>query len=43
MGSPPKGLRGHTTTLVGKKIYLFGGDDGRGRSNELYILDIENL
>lgn len=39
-GTPPPGLRGHTATLVGgSKILLFGGFDGRGRSNDLYILD----
>jgi leucine-zipper-like transcriptional regulator 1 len=31
IGTPPKGLRGHTANLIGDKIYLFGGYDGRGR------------
>ena len=38
-GVPPPGLRGHTANLIGAKIFLFGGYDGRGRSNDLYILD----
>ena len=42
-GSSPKGLRGHTANLIGSKIYLFGGYDGRGRSNDLYILDTESM
>lgn len=40
-GTPPKGLRGHTANLIGNKIYLFGGYDGRGRSNDLYILNTD--
>lgn len=38
-GTPPPGLRGHTATLIGHKILFFGGYDGKGRTNELYILD----
>merc|ERR1719221_1037484 len=39
LGTPPPGLRGHTANLIGHKIFLFGGYDGKGRTNELYILD----
>lgn len=38
LGTPPPGLRGHTATLIGHKILLFGGYDGKGRTNELYLL-----
>jgi hypothetical protein len=38
-GQAPPGLRGHTATLIGSKIFLYGGYDGRGRSNDLYLLD----
>lgn len=37
-GSPPPGLRGHSATLVGSKMVLFGGFDGRRRTNEVYVL-----
>ena len=39
----PPGLRGHSANILGNKIFLFGGYDGRGRSNELYTLDIGML
>ena len=42
-GQPPPGLRGHTATLIGSKIFLYGGYDGRGRSNDLYLLDPATL
>ncbi|OQR81604.1 hypothetical protein THRCLA_11580 [Thraustotheca clavata] len=42
-GPFPPGLRGHTATAREKKIYFFGGYDGRGRSNELYILNIDEM
>lgn len=40
LGSPPKGLRGHTANLIGQNIYIFGGYDGTGRSNDLYIYNV---
>ena len=43
LGARPPGLRGHTANLIGTKIFLFGGYDGRGRSNDLYVLDTESL
>jgi len=43
-------LRGHTANLIGNKVYLFGGYDGRGRSfkkiipsNDLYVLNTESM
>lgn len=38
-GFPPPALRGHTANLIGHKIFLFGGFDGKSRTNEVYILD----
>lgn len=40
--SPLEGLRGHSSTYLGCHIYIFGGYDGKGRSNDLYIYDIQN-
>ncbi|KAF0687331.1 Aste57867_20941 [Aphanomyces stellatus] len=39
----PPGLRGHTANVKQPKIYFFGGYDGRGRSNELYILNTNEM
>ncbi|ETW05962.1 hypothetical protein, variant 3 [Aphanomyces invadans] len=39
----PPGLRGHTANVKQPKIYYFGGYDGRGRSNELYILNTQDM
>ena len=39
-GRPPPGLRGHTASAIGTKIYFFGGYDGRGRSNVVFILNL---
>ncbi|KDO34208.1 hypothetical protein SPRG_19047 [Saprolegnia parasitica CBS 223.65] len=42
-GPFPPGLRGHTATIRDHKIYFFGGYDGRGRSNELFILNLDGM
>ena len=42
-GVPPPGLRGHSATLIGNTVFMFGGYDGRGRSNELHMLDLDAL
>ena len=39
-GILPKGLRGHTANLIANNIYIFGGYDGAGRSNDLFIFNI---
>ena len=41
-GIPPKGLRGHSANLLNSNLYIFGGYDGTGRSNDLYIFNIDN-
>ena len=39
-GQVPPGLRGHSANLIGARtIFVFGGYDGRGRSNDLYLLE----
>ena len=39
-GQIPPGLRGHTANLIGARtLFVFGGYDGRGRSNDLYLLE----
>merc|ERR1719159_1840769 len=38
-GQLPQALNAHTMTVIATKLYLFGGYDGKGRTNELYILD----
>jgi len=40
-GVSPPGLRGHSATCLGQKIIFFGGYDGKGRSNELFVLDAQ--
>lgn len=30
----------HTTTLIGQKLYVFGGTDGNSGLNDLHTLDI---
>ncbi|OEH79529.1 kelch repeat protein [Cyclospora cayetanensis] len=42
-GSVPPGLRGHSATLVGSKMFLFGGFDGRRRTNEVCVLCTRSL
>jgi len=37
----PKARRGHTMTLVGEKIFIFGGSDSEVCFNDLYIFDAE--
>jgi len=38
-GHGPGPRRAHTATLVGHKIYVFGGGDGKKALNDVYILD----
>ncbi|KAF0698360.1 Aste57867_11010 [Aphanomyces stellatus] len=36
-------LKNHTATLVGRRIYVFGGYDGRRNHNDLHIFDCNTL
>ncbi|KZT58124.1 galactose oxidase [Calocera cornea HHB12733] len=38
--NPPLGIASHTATLVGMYLFVFGGNDGRGYSNELHMLNL---
>eukprot|EP01130_Rhizamoeba_saxonica_P006030 TRINITY_DN2388_c0_g2_i1.p1 TRINITY_DN2388_c0_g2~~TRINITY_DN2388_c0_g2_i1.p1 ORF type:complete len:486 (-),score=103.11 TRINITY_DN2388_c0_g2_i1:39-1496(-) len=43
-GIKPEPRWGHSATTSSKnKIYVFGGNNGMTRENDLYILDVENL
>lgn len=38
-GQGPGPRRAHTATLVGNKIYVFGGGDGKKALNDVFALD----
>lgn len=38
-GHGPGPRRAHTATLVGSKIYVIGGGDGRKALNDVFVLD----
>ena len=40
-GTPPPALVGHSATLVGNELFVFGGSDGKRDGNDLYIFDTE--
>ena len=42
-GTPPRALVGHSTSLVGRELFVFGGSDGKHDGNDLYIFDTETL
>jgi len=42
-GSPPGPHRAHTATLVGNRIFVFGGGDGPNYFKDLYILDTKTF
>jgi hypothetical protein len=37
---PVHGMRSHTSTLVGNKLFVFGGKNNNGSYNQLYIFDL---
>lgn len=39
----PIGLRGHSATLVGYNILIFGGFDGKNRNNKVYSFDVVEM
>jgi N-acetylneuraminic acid mutarotase len=39
-GPTPAGRTKHTATLIGKKLYVFGGGDGLRLYNDLFCLDV---
>lgn len=38
-GTPPVPRHSHTATLVGNRIFIFGGWGGNWRLNDLWMLD----
>jgi len=43
-GPAPPQLGGHTATLIGSSLYIFGGEDNSRRlNNDLHILDLEAM
>jgi hypothetical protein len=40
-GTPPLALCGHSATLVGTELFVFGGSDGKHDGNEVHIFDTE--
>jgi hypothetical protein len=40
-GDPPPAREGHTATLVGTHMYVYGGSSETGYLNDVYILDVE--
>ena len=43
-GPPPPARGCHTSTLIGGKVYVFGGEDGARRPlNDLHVLDLSAM
>ncbi|CAG8444231.1 9235_t:CDS:2 [Ambispora gerdemannii] len=42
-GDPPPACRAHSSALVDKKLFIFGGGDGPIYFNDLYIFDTDSL
>ncbi len=42
-GIPPSAREGHTATVVGSKMYLFGGSGSSAYYNDLFTLDLETV
>jgi len=38
-GDPPPSCRAHSSTLVDKRLFIFGGGDGPIYFNDLYVFD----
>lgn len=42
-GNLPDGRYGHTSTLIGTTVYIFGGQDYMNHLNDLISFDIKNF
>jgi len=42
-GNPPCPRAAHSCTVVGRKLFIFGGNDGANLFDDLYILDTETF
>ncbi|CAG8481514.1 11474_t:CDS:2 [Scutellospora calospora] len=43
IGDPPPACRAHSSTLVDKRLFIFGGGDGPEYFNDLYVFDTDTL
>jgi hypothetical protein len=43
MGNLPSGRYGHTSTLVGTTVFIFGGQDNMNRFNDLISFDVKSF
>eukprot|EP00288_Rhodomonas_lens_P007119 CAMPEP_0177717610 /NCGR_PEP_ID=MMETSP0484_2-20121128/15138_1 /TAXON_ID=354590 /ORGANISM="Rhodomonas lens, Strain RHODO" /LENGTH=503 /DNA_ID=CAMNT_0019229725 /DNA_START=236 /DNA_END=1744 /DNA_ORIENTATION=+ len=43
VGEAPSPRAAHTANVVGSRIFIFGGNDGTVRMNDLYSLDTQNM
>ncbi|CDW87459.1 kelch motif family [Stylonychia lemnae] len=41
--SRPTPRAGHSSVVFGDRMYLYGGEDSQGNSNEFFVLDLNNL
>lgn len=39
-GGVPTPRAGHSTMIYGNKLYLFGGEDSQGNTNDFFIFDL---
>lgn len=42
-GIPPAAREGHTATVIGSTMYLFGGSGNNAYFNDLYAFDLETV
>jgi len=42
-GPTPVGRSYHTASVIGQKVYIFGGNDGAKRLNDLWIIDTKRM
>lgn len=43
VGNPPCGRIGHTMSLIGSSLYVFGGETKGDYHHDLHVLDLDNL
>jgi hypothetical protein len=41
-GPRPVGRCGHAMTMIGSKLFIFGGETGRGCSNDMWAFDLNS-
>lgn len=43
VGTPPSPRSGHSASLIGSKLFVFGGGDRKRSYNDLHILDLDSM